>query len=191
MEADGVRRAAATAITPCQVLKIDRVAMTRVMHEQPAFSDLFLQFLLARSVRTQGDLIEQLFDCNEKRLSRILMLMAQIGKSREAPNLPATQETLADALGGRRSRITCFLNRFRKLGWIDFNGRIQLHRSLLKVMLRDNLPQPNGQKPSLAAGPGRKGTAGKPRQRARIRPRKANGSLSTPPPAESSSIDRC
>jgi CRP/FNR family cyclic AMP-dependent transcriptional regulator len=163
-EAGGIRHATARAITPCVVLKIDRVAMTRVMHEQPAFSDLFLQFLLARGVRTQADLIDQLFDSSEKRLSRILVLMAQLGKSREMQAPPAMRETLAAALDSGCSRVSFFLNRFRKLGWIDFNGRIQLHRSLLNVMLRDYLPQPNGQKPLIAAEPRRKATVSKPRQ---------------------------
>jgi CRP/FNR family cyclic AMP-dependent transcriptional regulator len=173
-EASGVRRATATAVTPCTVLKIDREAMIRVLHEQHAFSDLFLKFLLARSLRNQADLVDQLFGSSEKRLSRVFMVMARFGKPQEMPILPATQETLASVLGARRSRVTFFINRFRKLGWIDFNGRIQIHSSLLDAMLLDNRPQPSGLKPSIADEPRRKKTATKSRQRARISSRQPN-----------------
>jgi CRP/FNR family cyclic AMP-dependent transcriptional regulator len=170
-EAGGVRRATARAITPCMALKIDSVAMIRVLHEQHAFSDLFLKFLLARSTHNQADLIDQLFDSSDKRLSRVFMLMAQLGKLQEMPILPATQQTLDGVLGERRSRVSFFINRFRKLGWIDFNGRIQVHSSLLNVMLRDTLPEGNGHQPSTAAEARPKKTAAKPRQRPRIRSR--------------------
>jgi CRP/FNR family transcriptional regulator, cyclic AMP receptor protein len=189
-EAAGVRRTTAKAITACTVLKIDQAAMVRTLHEQHAFSDLFLKFLLARSMRHEADLIGQLFDSSEKRLSRVFMLMAQFGKPKEMPTLPATQETLAAVLGARRSRATYFINRFRKLGWIDFNGRIQIHGSLLDAMLLDNEPQTNGLKLSLADEPRRKKIPAKSRQSARARPSKPNRSLSTEPPAESSEIDQ-
>lgn len=189
-ESGGARRATAKAITPCTVLKINTEAMVRALHEQRAFSDLFLKFLLDRSMRNQADLIGQLFDSSEKRLSWVFMLLAQFGKPKEMPTLPATQETLAAALRARRSRVAYFINRFRKLGWVDFNGRIQIHSSLLNAMLRDNRPQSNSPKPSIADEPRRKKTAAKSRQRARTRLSKPNRSLSTELSTESSENDQ-
>ena len=135
----GLRMATATAITACTALKIERTEMVREMHEQPAFSDLFLSFLLARSMRTQADLVDQLFNSSEKRLARILLLMAEFGKPGEPePMIPKiTQETLAEMIGTTRSRVSFFMNRFRKLGFIEYNGRIQVHKSLLNVILHD------------------------------------------------------
>jgi len=135
----GLRMASATAITACTALKIDRAEMIRVMHEEHTFSDLFLKFLLARSMRTQADLVDQLFNSSEKRLARILLLMAEFGQ----PGIPEmlipkiTQETLADMIGTTRSRVSFFMNRFRKLGFIEYNGRIRVHKSLLNVILYD------------------------------------------------------
>ena len=113
--------------------------MIRVMHEEHSFSDLFLSFLLARSMRTQADLVDQLFNSSEKRLARILLLMAEFGKPGEPETLipPITQETLAEMIGTTRSRVSFFMNRFRKLGFIEYNGRIQVHKSLLNVILHD------------------------------------------------------
>jgi CRP/FNR family cyclic AMP-dependent transcriptional regulator len=135
----GLRMATATAITTCTALKIERHEMIRVMHEEHSFSDLFLAFLLARSMRTQADLVDQLFNSSEKRLARILLLMAEFGKPGEPETLiPAiTQETLAEMIGTTRSRVSFFMNRFRKLGFIEYNGRIQVHKSLLNVILHD------------------------------------------------------
>ncbi len=137
----GLRLASATAITACTALKIGREEMARVMREVHEFSELFLKFLLARSMRIQADLIDQLFNSSEKRLARILLLMAQFGKPGEPePLLPKiSQETLADMVGTTRSRVSFFMNRFRKLGFIDYNGRIRVHRSLLNVVLHDGL----------------------------------------------------
>ena len=131
----GLRLATATAITPCRALKIERGEIIRVLHEEHAFSDLFLKFLLARSMRTQADLVDQLFNSSEKRLARILLLLAEFGKPGEAePLIPEiTQETLAEMIGTTRSRVSFFMNRFRKLGFIEYNGRIQVHRSLLTL----------------------------------------------------------
>ena len=135
----GLRMATATAITACTALKIERVEMIRVMHEEHAFSDLFVKFLLARSMRTQADLVDQLFNSSEKRLARILLLMAEFGQSGNPETLipQITQETLADMIGTTRSRVSFFMNRFRKLGFIEYNGRIKVHKSLLNVVLHD------------------------------------------------------
>ena len=113
--------------------------MVRVMHEEHAFSDLFLKFLLARSMRTQADLVDQLFNSSEKRLARILLLMAEFGRPGEPESLipKITQETLAEMIGTTRSRVSFFMNRFRKLGFVEYNGRIRVNRSLLNVVLND------------------------------------------------------
>jgi CRP/FNR family cyclic AMP-dependent transcriptional regulator len=128
----GLRMATATAISARTALKIERGEIIRVMHEEHSFSDLFLSFLLTRSMRTQADLVDQLFNSSEKRLARILLLMAEFGKSGEPETLipPITQETLAEMIGTTRSRVSFFMNRFRKLGFIEYNGRIQVHKSL-------------------------------------------------------------
>jgi len=135
----GLRLTTATSITNCTALKIEREEMVRVMHEEHSFSDLFLKFLLARSMRTQADLVDQLFNSSEKRLARILLLLAEFGKPGEPESLiPAiTQETLAEMIGTTRSRVSFFMNRFRKLGFIEYNGRIRVHKSLLNVVLHD------------------------------------------------------
>src|SRR6202451_1031677 len=128
----GIRMATATAITACVALKIEREEMVRVMHEEHTFSDLFLKFLLARSMRTQADLIDQLFNSSETRLARILLLMAEFGKPGEPETtIPQiTQETLAEMIGTTRSRVSFFMNRFRKMGFIEYNGRIRVHKAL-------------------------------------------------------------
>ena len=149
----GLRLSSASAITACTALKIMRKEMIRVMHEEHDFSDLFLKFLLDRSMRIQADLVDQLFNSSEKRLARILLLMAEFGKPGE-PNTfipPITQETLADMIGTTRSRVSFFMNRFRKLGFITYNGRIQVHKSLLNVVLLDQLSDHNAEQPSVAA----------------------------------------
>jgi CRP-like cAMP-binding protein len=139
----GQRLATATAVNTCSALVIGRDEMVRVMHDEPVFADLFLKFLLARSMRTQADLVDQLFNSSEKRLARILLLMAEFGKpgEREAFIPPISQETLADMIGTTRSRVSFFMNRFRKLGFIDYKGRIQVHKSLLNVVLLDQQPE--------------------------------------------------
>jgi CRP-like cAMP-binding protein len=135
----GLRMATATAITFCTALKIERAEMIRVMHEEHTFSDMFLKFLLARSMRTQADLVDQLFNSSEKRLARILLLMAEFGQPDEAviviPKI--SQETLAEMVGTTRSRVSFFMNRFRKLGFIEYNGGIHVNKSLLNVILHD------------------------------------------------------
>jgi CRP/FNR family cyclic AMP-dependent transcriptional regulator len=138
----GLRMATATAISSCVALKIERAEMLRVLHEEHTFSDMFLKFLLHRSMRTQADLVDQLFNSSEKRLARILLLMAEFGKAGEPETLlpTITQETLAEMIGTTRSRVSFFMNRFRKLGFIEYKGRIRVHKSLLNVILHDNLP---------------------------------------------------
>jgi CRP/FNR family transcriptional regulator, cyclic AMP receptor protein len=135
----GLRMTTATAITACAALKIEREEMVRVMHEEHSFSDLFLKFLLVRSMRTQADLVDQLFNSSEKRLARILLLLAEFGKPGEPESwIPEiTQESLAEMIGTTRSRVSFFMNRFRKLGFIQYNGRIRVHKSLLNVVLHD------------------------------------------------------
>jgi len=151
----GRRMATATAITPCSALKIERDEMVRALHEEHAFSDLFLKFMLARSMRTQADLVDQLFNSSEKRLARILLLMAEFGKPGEPETLipPITQETLAEMIGTTRSRVSFFMNRFRKMGFIEYNGRIRVHKSLLNVVLHDQLPEQNSERPKIPAPP--------------------------------------
>jgi CRP-like cAMP-binding protein len=145
----GLRMSTATAITSCTALKIERDEMVRALHEEHGFSDLFLKFLLARSMRTQADLVDQLFNSSEKRLARILLLMAEFGKPGEPEMLipKISQETLADMIGTTRSRVSFFMNRFRKLGFVEYNGRIRVHKSLLNVILHDHLPEHNAERP--------------------------------------------
>jgi len=137
--AAGLRMASATAIGSCTAFKIERAEMIRAMREDQAFSEVFLKFLLARSMRTQADLIDQLFNSSEKRLARILLLMAEFGQPDENETLipKITQETLAEMIGTTRSRVSFFMNRFRKLGFIEYNGGIRIHKSLLNVILHD------------------------------------------------------
>jgi CRP/FNR family cyclic AMP-dependent transcriptional regulator len=147
----GLRMATATAVVACTALRIERDEMIRVMHEEHTFSDLFLSFLLARSMRIQADLVDQLFNSSEKRLARILLLMAEFGKPGEPEMLipQITQETLAEMIGTTRSRVSFFMNRFRKMGFIEYNGRIRVHKSLLNVVLHDMLPEHNAVSASI------------------------------------------
>ena len=137
--APGLRMTTATAITPCSALAIERKQMILALQKEHALNDLFLGFLLARSMRSQADLIDQLFNSSEKRLARILLLMAEFGKPGEPETLipKVTQETLAEMVGTTRSRVNFFMNRFRKLGFIEYNGEIRVHQSLLNVVLHD------------------------------------------------------
>jgi CRP/FNR family transcriptional regulator, cyclic AMP receptor protein len=148
----GLRLATATAIYTCTAFRIAREQMIQVMHEEHALSDMFLKLLLSRSMRTQADLVDQLFNSSEKRLARILLLMAEFGEPGEPQSLipPITQESLADVVGITRSRVSFFMNRFRKLGFIDYNGRIQVHKSLVNVILLDQLPEQGSEKPPVS-----------------------------------------
>ena len=141
----GLRLSTATAITACTALRISREEMIHVMHQEHSLSDLFLKFLLERSMRVQADLIDQLFNTSEKRLARILLLMAEFGKPGDPEQyLPkVSQETLAEMIGTTRSRVSFFMNRFRKLGFIEYSGRIKVHKSLLNAVLLDQMPEQN------------------------------------------------
>ncbi len=151
--AHGLRLVTAAALNACTALMIGSEEMIRVMHEEPAFADIFLKFLLTRSMRTQADLVDQLFNSSEKRLARILLLMAEFGKPGEPETfIPLiTQEALAEMIGTTRSRVSFFMNRFRKLGFINYNGRIQVHKSLLNVVLLDRLPKHNPETPTISS----------------------------------------
>ena len=131
--------ATATAMEDSTLVRIDKQAMIRALHEDPTFSEMFLTYLLARNIRIQEDLVDQLFNSSEKRLARILLLMAHFGKEgKPEPVIPKiSQETLAEMIGTTRSRVSFFMNRFRKLGFIDYNGGLHVHSSLLNIILHD------------------------------------------------------
>jgi CRP/FNR family transcriptional regulator, cyclic AMP receptor protein len=153
----GLRLATATAITACSALRISREEMIHVMHEEHSLSDLFLKFLLERSMRVQADLVDQLFNSSEKRLARVLLIMAEFGKPDDPEQyIPkVSQETLAEMIGTTRSRVSFFMNRFRKLGFIEYNGRIKVHKSLLNAILLDRIPERNPERPSRPVGSAR------------------------------------
>jgi len=146
-----LRTSSAMAITACVALKIERADMVRLLNTQHKFSDLFLRFVLLRNMRTQEDLVDQLFNNSEKRLARTLLLMAEFGRPGEPEMLipPITQEALADLIGTTRSRVSYFMNRFRKHGYIMYNGRIHVNKSLLNVVLHDGLPESNAKRPVI------------------------------------------
>jgi CRP/FNR family cyclic AMP-dependent transcriptional regulator len=136
-----LRLCSATAITDCSVMRIDKKYMMEVLHRESAFSDLFVAYLLTRNIRYEEDLVDQLFNSSEKRLARILLLLAHFGKEgvHETPIPNISQETLAEMIGTTRSRVSFFMNRFRKLGFIDYRGSddLQVHSSLLNIVLHD------------------------------------------------------
>ena len=140
-----LRLSTATATTACSAMKIGREEMIRVLQEEHEFSEVFLRFLLERSMRIQADLVDQLFNSSEKRLARLLLLMAEFGKTGGPETLipKISQESLAEMIGTTRSRVSFFMNRFRKMGFIDYNNRIRVHKSLLNVVLHDRLPDEN------------------------------------------------
>jgi CRP-like cAMP-binding protein len=149
--AGGLRMATASAITNCSAMKISREEMIHELHEDHAFSDFFLRFLLKRGMRTQADLVDQLFNSSEKRLARTLLLMAEFGKPGEPETLipSITQEVLAEMIGTTRSRVSFFMNRFRRLGFIEYNGRIRVHKSLLNIVLHDQFTGHNSERPAI------------------------------------------
>jgi CRP/FNR family cyclic AMP-dependent transcriptional regulator len=134
-----IRMATAIAVTDCLVLRIERAEMLRVLHQEHAFSDVFVAYLLGRNIRVQEDLVDQLFNSSEKRLARVLLLLAQFGKDGKPETVipKMSQETLAEMVGTTRSRVNFFMNRFRKLGFIEYNGGLSVHSSLLNVVLHD------------------------------------------------------
>jgi CRP/FNR family transcriptional regulator, cyclic AMP receptor protein len=138
-----LRMGSAAAMTDCEILRVDKKTMVDALHREPAFSEMFVAYLLARNVRYEEDLVDQLFNSSEKRLARVLLLLAHFGKD----GIPETvvpkisQETLAEMVGTTRSRVSFFMNRFRKLGFIHYaggtEGALQVHSSLLNVVLHD------------------------------------------------------
>jgi CRP/FNR family transcriptional regulator, cyclic AMP receptor protein len=139
VSAHPVRLAAATAMTECALLRISKAEMVRVLHQEHALSDMFVSFLLTRNARIQADLVDQLFNSSEKRLARILLLLAQFGKESKPETVvpKISQEILAEMIGTTRSRVSFFMNRFRKLGFVEYNGEIQVHNSLLNIFLQE------------------------------------------------------
>jgi len=149
------RMTSAVAISTCVVVKIVSAELTRVMREQNKFTEKFVKFIVRRATRTQADLIDQLFNNSERRLARTLLLMAEYGNAdgplKQIPRI--TQEALAEMIGTTRSRVSFFMNRFRSLGYVTYNGRIQVHKTLLSMVLHDKLPEQNASRPTLLDPP--------------------------------------
>ena len=133
------RLATASAMTECETMRVEKTEIQRVIHDEPAFSEMFVSHILARNARVEEDLVDQLFNSTEKRLARLLLLLANFGKEgRPEPVLAKiSQETLAEMIGTTRSRVSHFMNKFRELGFIDYNGHLEVHTSLLGVLLVD------------------------------------------------------
>jgi CRP-like cAMP-binding protein len=133
------RMASVATMTDCTILRLEKTAMIRLVHDEQTFSEMFISHLLARTIRVEEDLVDQLFNSSEKRLARLLLLLANFGKEgRPEPVIPKIkQETLAEMIGTTRARVSFFMNKFRKLGFIDYNGGIEVHSSLLNVVLHD------------------------------------------------------
>lgn len=133
------RMATAAAMTECEIIRVDKRAFMRALHDEPLFSEMFGAHLLARTIRVEEDLVDQLFNSSEKRLARALLLLANFGKEGRPEPIIAkvSQETLAEMIGTTRSRVSFFMNKFRKMGFISYNGRIEVHSSLLGVVLHD------------------------------------------------------
>jgi CRP/FNR family cyclic AMP-dependent transcriptional regulator len=133
------RVATTTAMTECVIMRLEKGAIVRVIHDEPAFSELFISHLLARTIRVEADLVDQLFNSSEKRLARALLLLANFGKEGRPETIIAkvSQETLAEMIGTTRSHVSRFMNKFRRLGLIDYNGHIEVHPSLLNVVLHE------------------------------------------------------
>ena len=139
VSAHPLRLATATAMADCELLKISKAEMVRVLRDEPELSEIFMQFLLVRNARIQADLVDQLFNSSEKRLARILLLLAQFGKESKPETVvpKISQELLAEMIGTTRSRVSFFMNRFRKLGFIEYNGEIRVHNTLLNIFLQE------------------------------------------------------
>ena len=133
------RLATASAMTECEMMRVEKTEIQRVIHDEPAFSQMFVSHILERNARVEEDLVDQLFNSTEKRLARLLLLLANFGKEgRPEPILAKiSQETLAEMIGTTRSRVSHFMNKFRELGFIDYNGHLEVHNSLLGVLLAD------------------------------------------------------
>jgi CRP/FNR family transcriptional regulator, cyclic AMP receptor protein len=133
------RVATAAAMTECKIMRLDKDTIIQVLHDEPAFSEMFVSHLLTRTLRVEADLVDQLFNSSEKRLARALLLLANFGKEGKPESIitKVSQETLAEMIGTTRSRVSHFMNKFRKLGFIKYNGTMEVHSSLLSVVLHD------------------------------------------------------
>lgn len=135
-----VRTTTVVTMTECVIMRFEKAAIMRVLHEEPKFSEMFMSYLLSRNSRIEEDLVDQLFNSSEKRLARVLLLMANFGKEGKPEPVigKISQETLAEMVGTTRSRVSMFMNKFRKLGFVKYNGNLEVHNSLLNVVLHDN-----------------------------------------------------
>jgi len=134
-----LRMSSVTTITECSIVRLDKADTVRVLHDEPAFSEMFLHYLLSRNIRIEEDLVDHLFNSSEKRLARVLLLLANFGKEAKPETVipKMSQETLAEIIGTTRSRVSFFMNKFRKMGFIAYNGHLEFHSSLLNVVLHD------------------------------------------------------
>ena len=137
--AQPIRMATATAISNGSIVRLEKAAMIRMLHDEPAFSEMFVSYLLSRNMRIEEDLVDQLFNSSEKRLARVLLLLSHFGKEGKPESVIAkiSQETLAEMIGTTRSRVSFFMNKFRKMGFIEYNGGLHVHSSLLNIVLHD------------------------------------------------------
>jgi CRP/FNR family cyclic AMP-dependent transcriptional regulator len=145
------RLATASAMTECEIMRVERAEIQRVLHDEPAFSQMFVSHVLARNARIEEDLVDQLFNSTEKRLARLLLMLANFGKEGKTEPILAkiSQETLAEMIGTTRSRVSHFMNKFRELGFIDYNGHLEVHNSLVSVLLADQPRTVNSPKQNL------------------------------------------
>jgi CRP/FNR family cyclic AMP-dependent transcriptional regulator len=139
LAAQQLRMATATAMSPCSVMRLEKALVVQVLRQEPVFSELLLSYMLTRAIRIEEDLVDQLFNSSEKRLARALLLLANFGKEGKPETIipKVSQETLAEMIGTTRSRVSFFMNKFRKLGFIEYNGTLEVHSSLLNVILHD------------------------------------------------------
>ena len=134
-----LRMSTVTTISECSIVQISKADTVRILHDEPAFSEMFLHYLLSRNIRIEEDLVDHLFNSSEKRLARVLLLLANFGKDGKPETVipKISQETLAEIIGTTRSRVSHFMNKFRKLGFIAYNGHLEVHSSLLNIVLHD------------------------------------------------------
>ena len=139
LAAQPIRMATATAISNGSIVRLEKAAMIRMLHDEPSFSEMFVSYLLSRNMRIEEDLVDQLFNSSEKRLARVLLLLSHFGKEGKPEPVIAkiSQETLAEMIGTTRSRVSFFMNKFRKMGFIEYNGGLHVHSSLLNIVLHD------------------------------------------------------
>jgi CRP-like cAMP-binding protein len=139
LAAQPIRMATATAISNGSIVRLEKAAMIRMLHDEPAFSEMFVSYLLSRNMRIEEDLVDQLFNSSEKRLARVLLLLSHFGKEGKPEPVitKISQETLAEMIGTTRSRVSFFMNKFRKMGFIEYNGGLHVHSSLLNIVLHD------------------------------------------------------